>query len=110
MMTASVSVAGERGDVLGVTVDFPLETHHCRTSLMRGAPVTLPSIARGQTAPSPSHLTGLGQREVERGENVPSSFAQFLTSEEGQTTIALSMVPFPESGDCLRSVQSSVMH
>lgn len=82
--------------VPGVTTFFPFETHHCRTIGTKSPAAVLPSIASGDTAPSPNHLT--------------NSLAQFRTREDGQTTMTLSIAPFPARGDCLSSVQSRVMH
>ena len=44
-------------DALGVTTALPLDAHHWRTSGTRSELAILPSIASGDTAPSPSHLT-----------------------------------------------------
>lgn len=42
--------------------------------------------------------------------NLLSSFAQFFTKLLGQAIMHLSMVGFPERGDCFRRVHMSAMH
>jgi hypothetical protein len=43
-------------------------------------------------------------------ENLPNSFPQFLTRLLGQTTMHLSIVPFPETGDCFNNVHIKAIH
>lgn len=109
----------EVSDEPGVTTPFPLVEHHWRIWRKRASPVTFPSTARGITAPSPNHLTTISQItpsvssmtiDCEGERDVPNSFAQFLTSEEGQTTIALSIACFPGKGDCRSRVHINAIH
>ncbi|KAH3681718.1 hypothetical protein WICPIJ_007320 [Wickerhamomyces pijperi] len=80
----------------GLTTFLPLARDHCCKALTTSFGfVVLPSIAKGVTAPSPSHLT--------------NSLAQFLTKEEGHTTMALSMDFFP-LGPCLSKVHIKAIH
>ena len=81
---------------IGVTTALPFAEHHWLMASAISGPVCLPSIASGLVAPSPSHLT--------------SSLAQLRTSDEGHTTMALSIAGLPGMGDCFNRVHISAMH
>lgn len=96
----------------------PFAATHRLTAGIRSALPPFPSTNNGLTAPGPSHFTNVGEAQVSRGDrnlgeetlDSPSSFPQFRTRLLGQTTMALSMVPFPETGDCLSRVHMRAMH
>lgn len=99
---------------------LPFAATHRRTFGMSIVLPPFPSTTKGLMTPSPSHLTAsnTGSGTVShalrissiRVDDKPSSFAQFLTSVDGQTMIPFSTVPLPGKGDCLRRVWRRAMH
>jgi len=100
-----------RCDSPGRVTFRPCELTHLRTAGTSSAFPPLPSTTNGLIAPGPSHFT-VGQLDLSilAKYSLPSSLAQFPTSEVGHATIAFSHVGFPAIGDCFNKVHSRAMH
>ena len=101
-------------DSPGWVTFLPLAATQRATFSRSSAFPPFPSTARGVMASLPSHFAKSKNNQhsvLDRyNDNLPNSFAQFLTRLDGQAMMDLSMVGFPGCGDCLRSVQSKAIH